>query len=152
MQLLLQAGASPNTADEEGFTPLHSAASLGYNDIILELIRDPRTVVDYQSHSLFTPLLEAVVYNHTAAAKTLLAHNANVNVANMDGLTPLHLIAEYGNEELLQFILENKIPVNLTLQVSTCIFCYMYLEPRSVPSGLYIQLYFWSARARAESG
>ena len=45
-------------------------------------------------------------------AKVLVSHNANVNFQNEDGLSPLHISSENGEDELVDLLLEKGANVN----------------------------------------
>ena len=45
--------------------------------------------------------------------RLLLEHNADVNIQDADGYTPLHLCARKGNENLCRLLLEHNADVNI---------------------------------------
>ncbi|XP_014238062.2 ankyrin-1-like [Trichogramma pretiosum] len=97
-KFLLQRGANPNLAAEDGSTPLHVICSRECDDDLAELFFQ---MCDDSNHSLQvdardkldnTPLHLAVCNNNKKAAKFLLKRGANPNLADEDGSTPLHVI------------------------------------------------------------
>ncbi|XP_072953068.1 potassium channel KOR1-like isoform X1 [Typha angustifolia] len=75
---LIHAGADPKKGDYDGRSPLHLAASEGYEDIVLFLIREG---VDVNLTDKFgnTPLLEAVKNGHDCVASLLFSEGANLS-------------------------------------------------------------------------
>ncbi|KAJ8471887.1 hypothetical protein OPV22_026230 [Ensete ventricosum] len=76
---LISAGADPKKTDYDGRSPLHLAASRGYEDITLFLIQEG---VDVNLSDKFgnTPLLEAVKQGHDPVASLLFSKGARLNI------------------------------------------------------------------------
>ncbi|CAB0038856.1 unnamed protein product [Trichogramma brassicae] len=98
VKLLLERGANPNLADEDGLTPLYFICRREYDDDLAELFFQ---ICDDNNHPLQvdardkwdqTPLHLAVWKTNKKAVKLLLKRGADPNVANVNGQTPLHLI------------------------------------------------------------
>ncbi|CAB0030111.1 unnamed protein product [Trichogramma brassicae] len=97
--LLLRNGANPSLANEEGCFPLHLICmGSGDDDDLAKILFevsdevDRPVQVDVQSHSGWTPLLWTVRGRRKKLFEILLRRGADPNVANANGLTPLHLI------------------------------------------------------------
>ncbi|KAL8125438.1 hypothetical protein AgCh_012942 [Apium graveolens] len=134
---LIRAGADPNKTDYDGRSPLHLAASKGYEDIILFLTQEG---VDINICDNFgnTPLFEAVKSGHdqvvsllikegavlkigdsgpflcTAVArgdfdliKRVLSAGTDPNSSDYDHRTPLHVAASQGLYLLAKLLLES---------------------------------------------
>ena len=86
---LVANGADLNAADTRGNTPLHTRARSrrGRVDVLLELGAD----VNAPGASIGTPLHAAADSKNVENASKLLAHGADVDARNRDGLTPLEL-------------------------------------------------------------
>ncbi|CAB0033633.1 unnamed protein product [Trichogramma brassicae] len=91
-----------NYIDEFGFTHFH-AACISPNCIdavekFLQLGQDPNCLVPETGDSpLHLALLSALTYGQKNVVKLLIRSGADPNLANNDGLTPLHVIsAKYG--------------------------------------------------------
>jgi ankyrin repeat protein len=86
---LVARGADLSAADTWGNTPLHERARSHRSaiDVLLELGAD----VHAAGASVGTPLHAAAHSKQVAHAATLLAHGAQVDARNRDGLTPLEL-------------------------------------------------------------
>ncbi|XP_023316936.1 ankyrin-3-like [Trichogramma pretiosum] len=97
-ELLLNHGANPNLADEDGWTPLHVICSRECDDDLAKLFfqmcgdNNHLLQVDARDKLDNTPLHLAVCNNNKKAAKFLLQRGANPNLANKNGYTPLHVI------------------------------------------------------------
>lgn len=62
-----------------------------------------------------TALHVAIQYNQTDAVKTLLALEADINIQNHNGNTPLHLCAELGDKKMTTLLLESGQPYEASL-------------------------------------
>ncbi|KAM5570352.1 potassium channel SKOR [Rosa sericea] len=133
---LIGAGVDPNKVDYAGRSPLHVAASKGYEDITRFLIEKGG---DVKMSDKFgnTPLLEAIKNGHDQVAsllvqagasltiedagdflcatvarrdldlvKRLLANDMNPNAKNYDQRSPLHVAASEGLYPMAEFLLE----------------------------------------------
>ncbi|KAF9671269.1 hypothetical protein SADUNF_Sadunf12G0029800 [Salix dunnii] len=136
LKRLIGAGADPNKADYDRRSPLHIAASKGYEDISLLLIEQG---VDVNILDKFgnTPLLEAIKGGHDEVAallvqagaslgiddaggflfttvakrdlnllKRVLANGINPNAKNFDYRTPLHIAASEGLHSIASLLVE----------------------------------------------
>ncbi|RLM54412.1 potassium channel KOR1 [Panicum miliaceum] len=81
LKSLIRAGADPKNADYDGRTPLHLAASRGYEDVVQFLLGEG---VDINLTDQFgnTPLLEAVKQGHERVAALLFAKGAKLSLKN----------------------------------------------------------------------
>ncbi|CAN6164404.1 unnamed protein product [Urochloa humidicola] len=81
LKSLIRAGADPKNTDYDGRSPLHLAASRGYEDVVQFLIGEG---VDINLADQFgnTPLLEAVKQGHERVAALLFAKGAKLSLKN----------------------------------------------------------------------
>ncbi|XP_065850537.1 potassium channel SKOR-like isoform X1 [Euphorbia lathyris] len=84
LKRLVGAGADPNNTDYDGRSPLHIAASKGYQDITLFLI-EQGTEVNIADKFGNTPLLEAVKNGHDEVASTLVGAGATLEIDDAGG-------------------------------------------------------------------
>ena len=86
--LLLEAGAKPNTADESGNTPLHSASLRGNKEMV-ELLMDRGANPNVIDMNGKTPLHLAARNGHSDVVQLLVNKGANLNKTDNEGRTPL---------------------------------------------------------------
>mmetsp|Transcript_31979 Transcript_31979/g.55121 ORF Transcript_31979/g.55121 Transcript_31979/m.55121 type:complete len:678 (+) Transcript_31979:70-2103(+) len=103
--------AAVNSKWLDDWTPLHIAANEGHHDILEVLLTGPQLAdINARSTMMRTPLHQAVIKSHFEASVKLIHHDADINVYDDDGNTPLHLAAMYGHVKLVRYILD-KFPV-----------------------------------------
>ncbi|HZG14693.1 MAG TPA: ankyrin repeat domain-containing protein [Candidatus Bathyarchaeia archaeon] len=103
----IAAGADTTITNRFGGTALIPAADRGHVEIVKELLTHSDVNVDHINHLGWTALLEAVILgdggtNHQEIVKLLLAHGANVNIADHDGVTPLQHAKRRGFREITE--------------------------------------------------
>ncbi|KAH9649277.1 Potassium channel SKOR [Citrus sinensis] len=106
---LIRAGADPNKTDYDGRSPLHLAASRGYEDITLFLIQKG---VDVNIKDKFgnTPMLEAIKGGHDGVASLLVKEGASLNVDDAGSF--LCTVVARGDSDFLKRVLSNGVDPN----------------------------------------
>ncbi|PSS26770.1 Potassium channel SKOR like [Actinidia chinensis var. chinensis] len=106
---LIRAGADPNKTDYDGRSPLHLAASRGYEDITHFLIQED---VDINISDKFgnTPLLEALKNGHDRIASILVKEGAELKIDAAGSF--LCTAVARGDSDFLKRILSNGIDPN----------------------------------------
>ena len=98
-KLLIEGGAEVNAKNEDGATPLHSAA-LRNAPILAQLLIEHGADVNMKSKSGATPLHSTVFMNSLETAKLLIERGAEVNAKDNDGRTPMDFAISYKNDEM----------------------------------------------------
>lgn len=93
--ILIAYGADVTIAQDDGETPLHSAASGGYYDLVQLMIDKGANVNAAQQSSNFTVLHAAAYFGHTEIMKLLIAHGADQKARNWNNKTADDLLQEY---------------------------------------------------------
>jgi ankyrin repeat protein len=103
-QLLVRQGARQDIAEDRGHLPLSSAAELGYDLLVRDLIRaggDPNMKIGPNED---TPLILAAGKEHVKVVKVLLANGADKEVTNKFGDTALDIAEEKGHKEMIELL------------------------------------------------
>ena len=132
---LLEHGSDPNAKSIShgsefsrkhygGRTPLHWAAEQGY-DCIVQLLLSHNADPSATNATLRTPLQEATMYGHIAAAKVLIENCAPVNAQDDVGFAPLHEAAkpwgggsDAGRLEIGKQLLDHGADIEVTTNAS----------------------------------
>lgn len=101
---LLEHGADANRI-RDGVPVLFLGTYLGYPEIVELLLKHGANPDVTSDGSPLTPLSIAAWFGHTEVADALIAHNANVNIPDARGLTPLHMAIRSGDLELSKSLL-----------------------------------------------
>jgi len=106
VQILLENGAKIDLMDQFGFTPLHIAAKLGYEDIVSKILEINPHVVDIQNKQGLTALHNASLSCYENIIRLLINHGANKDIRDRSGATPLHIAARYGKIASVNILIE----------------------------------------------
>ncbi|XP_058179676.1 potassium channel SKOR [Rhododendron vialii] len=106
---LIRAGADPNKTDYDGRSPMHLAASRGYEEITLFLIQEG---VDINVSDKFgnTPLVEALKNGHDRVGSILAREGAALKIEDAGSF--LCSVVAKGDSDFLKRILANGIDPN----------------------------------------
>jgi ankyrin repeat protein len=101
VKIILAAGPDPDARDGFGATALHDAifrANLEVMGLLLEYGFDVNAVVPSLG---YTPLHYTVWLNRPEAVPLLLKYNADKEIKNNDGQTPLQMATKQGRREVI---------------------------------------------------
>jgi len=102
-----------NSYSNDGFTPLGLACYFGHEESARYLLLKGAEVNACSTNGYHVyPLHSAVASNNSDIAKILIEAGADVNVAQVSGITALHSAAHHGNIELIILLLEAGANVN----------------------------------------
>lgn len=102
-----------NSSDEEGWAPIHSAASIG-NLEIMEFLLSKGANANLKNDGGRTALHYAASKGWLKIAELLISHGAKINLKDKVGCTPLHRAASTGNSTLCEFLIEEGAEVDAT--------------------------------------
>uniref|UniRef100_A0A8C6Y461 Ankyrin repeat domain 53 n=1 Tax=Naja naja TaxID=35670 RepID=A0A8C6Y461_NAJNA len=110
LQITMQKAESPNQADINGFSALHTAALHGRLDCMKMLIEKYSLDINLASLRGWRPIHLVLGQESKAMAveclQYLLSKDADVNVKNYNGVSPLHKAASEGRENCLQILID----------------------------------------------
>lgn len=86
------------TSDIQGNTPLHQAVFNGQSEIVCLLLSTSPDMIDVTNDAGETPLLIACMKGNLTIVNLLIDAGAEVNKALLNGNTPLHFAAGFGNK------------------------------------------------------
>jgi ankyrin repeat protein len=120
VEILINAGANVNKANDDGWTPLLKAIIHG-NEYIVELLLETKADVNKADSNGMTPLCHAVLNKDKDIVELLLNAKADVNTPNAKAdvnkrdiysTTPLHLAVINGGKDIVKLLLKAGANVN----------------------------------------
>ena len=102
-EMLLDARADVNIADELGCIPMHYVTSR--TSSLVKRMVDLGADIEKRDSNGDTPLLHACRYGSAHAVKELLACGADINARNHHGWTPISLAIKYGHHHVISILL-----------------------------------------------
>lgn len=112
VKLAIAAGADTKLTNRYGGIAIIPAAERAHVEVIEELLKYSDSDVNHINNLHWTALMEAVILGnggirHQETVKVLLKYNADINIADRDGVTPLEHAYKLGFKEIAS-LLENK--------------------------------------------
>lgn len=104
VMLLLAKGAEVERKDINHKTALALAAENGHTDVISVLLKQGGTEPNAGNEPIIHPLIAAVSNGHETAADILLQYNANVNIRENSGQTPLIIAAKKDYTSIVELL------------------------------------------------
>jgi ankyrin repeat protein len=116
MDVLLKAGADPNTKDESGMTALRQVAWTGKNQLAAtKRLIAAKADVNLVADDNWTPLIQVMYADPGVAvpvAQLLLQAGADASIVNNEGNTALSLAAERGMPVLIPALIKSGADIN----------------------------------------
>jgi ankyrin repeat protein len=103
VKILISDGVDVDVRDEDGKTPLFSAAKSGTSEMC-ELLLNNFANINATDNNGTTALFEAIKYGNKDSLSYLLAHGADIYVKDNQRRTPLHCAARYREDMCLPLI------------------------------------------------
>jgi len=113
MEKFLADGWDPNGSSQGFEAPLHRAAILGHEELVLLLLKSGAEA-NTRDFSGFTPLHNAVGAGNITIVQMLLHHGAEINAADGRGWTPLHAAAFLRRGQIARLLIESGASVEVT--------------------------------------
>lgn len=114
IQVLVDARADLNLADERGIPPLSACCMYDGSPSCMSLLLDAKASVDQQhTNSRATPLLVAAHDGNVECIRRLLAAGADVHYQQVDGYSALHSSCQMGYHECVEVLLGHHADANL---------------------------------------
>ena len=119
IELLLDAGADPDTVLAEGETALMTAARTGMVEAVELLLARGAHVDAAESWRGQTALMWAAAEGNAEVVAVLLAHGADVGAASRNGFTPLLFAAREGRIEVAELLLDAGASLDESLSIDS---------------------------------
>src|SRR5262249_38505794 len=117
IEMLLKAGADPNTALPEGETPLMTAARSGSVEAVSALAAHGADINRQETWRGQTALMWAAAEGHAEMLRALLAHGADLHARSNGGFTALLFAVREGKIGAVKTLLEAGADLNESLPV-----------------------------------
>src|SRR6185436_17393167 len=116
VDLLLKAGANPNTPVATGVPPIMTCAKSGNAEAIGRLIAGDANVNAKEPSQNQTALMWAAAQHHPDVVQTLIASKADLDAHTKSGFMALHFAAREGDIESARLLLAAGVNVNVRSQ------------------------------------
>ncbi|OAB79342.1 hypothetical protein WSTR_05300 [Wolbachia endosymbiont of Laodelphax striatellus] len=110
---LVNQGASVDTEDKDGNTPLRNAALKGYLTIAQYLV-EKGVDVNAADKDGWTPIHGAALKGYLDIVNFLIEKGANINAENIFGDRPIHYAAKRNNKDIIELLLRKGVSINNT--------------------------------------
>lgn len=109
---LIELGANVNVCSEDGDTPLHNAAYLGFT-YAMRLLLDAGSEVNVVNDAKQSPIFNAAKGGDPAAIQMLLDAKADPNIPEKDGRCCIHEAARWGRDEVVNMLIGAGADINV---------------------------------------
>ncbi|WP_265027666.1 ankyrin repeat domain-containing protein [Wolbachia endosymbiont (group B) of Chorthippus parallelus] len=94
-----------NAKNSDGDEPIHLAAAYGHKDVVELLLEKEKASINHKGKSNWTSLHYAAKGGHLPVVQLLIEKEADANLKNSDGKTPLQLARDEGHQSIAQLLL-----------------------------------------------
>lgn len=108
VKILCDKGADPNSPGHEKNTPVELSAMLGNLDALNMLLENGGNANGRQGKCM----IYAALHEKFESMKLLQQYGGNIAQADSDGCTTLHYLAEDGTLEMIEYLVNNGVPVD----------------------------------------
>jgi len=112
LNVLLAEGATVDTVDEAGNTPLMLAAKIG-NPRMLDIILRHNPQINERNNDGNTALMISSEMGVVEISRTLIKHGADLSMKNSDGFSPVQIALRHGHRDIARLMRsEHEMPVS----------------------------------------
>ena len=105
VELLVRSGANVNLVLDDGTSPLCAAAFKGSTEVVKRLFQAQDIQVDHTTCKQVTALAYATQQGHQDIVEFLLNKKADPNIADDEGVAPLHITCIHGYADIARMLL-----------------------------------------------
>ena len=113
VELLVRSGANVNLALDDGTSPLCAAAFMGGTEVVKRLFQAQDIQVDRTTCKQVTALAYASQQGHKDIVEFLLDKKADPNIADDEGVAPLHFTCIHGYADIARMLLNAEADMEL---------------------------------------
>lgn len=114
VELLLEAGADPNTQNEEDGDSAVQIASWNNCVDIVRILLFKGANPNAAKIDGWTPLIAASLQGHYEIVEDLLQNDAEINVQASDGVTPLYVASQEGHSNVVSLLISRNADIHLS--------------------------------------
>merc|ERR1712178_288217 len=100
-----KSATNPNTTDSSGWTPFHSAVSVGFQEEIISILKNSPELINKQTNNGQTALFSAISKELLDIIKILVEAGADLSIQDKYGFTVLHRLSSIGNAKIFDYLL-----------------------------------------------
>ena len=113
VELLVRSGANVNVVLDDGTSPLCAAVFKGSTEVVKRLFQAQDIQVDHTTCKQVTALAYATQQGHKDIIEFLLNKKADPNIADVDGVAPLHITCIHGYTDIARMLLNAEADLEL---------------------------------------
>jgi len=103
----LKNSTDPTTTDSSGWTPFHSAVSVGFESEVVTILKNHPEMINLTTNNGQTALFFAISKEREELIKILVKFGASLVIQDKYGFNPLHRLSSIGNQKIYDFMFES---------------------------------------------